>query len=137
MKRLFLFKFFVTFGQCSMHVMKSNCTSQSQYTSVDLSRAATKYLSCQHHLSFRPDSLFICFEYYKSQIYIHDLPWGQSRTAENNRPISPWPGNPLVCGCDIAWLLNTSFIGQISPMFTTCEDGRMLALLDPADYAEC
>lgn len=50
--------------------------------------------------------------------------------------ITPW-GNPLVCGCDIAWLLNTSFIGQIDPMFTTCEDGQKLALLDPADYADC
>ncbi|KAK8392980.1 hypothetical protein O3P69_013188 [Scylla paramamosain] len=50
--------------------------------------------------------------------------------------ITPW-GNPLVCGCDIAWLLNTSFIAQIDPMFTTCEDGRKLALLDPADYADC
>lgn len=50
--------------------------------------------------------------------------------------ISPY-GNPLVCGCDIAWLLNSSFIGQIEPMLTTCENGDKLALLDPEDYADC
>lgn len=45
--------------------------------------------------------------------------------------------NPLLCGCDIAWLLfNRTFLGRVES-FTQCQDGRLLHDLDPAEYAHC
>lgn len=45
--------------------------------------------------------------------------------------------NPLLCGCDIAWLiLNPMYLGQMDN-YTACVDGRLLIDLDPALYLNC
>lgn len=47
------------------------------------------------------------------------------------------PGNPLLCGCDIAWLVRNHTLLEAVDVYTTCADGRLLASLDPADYDHC
>ncbi|MDK2413330.1 hypothetical protein QHH03_30035, partial [Aphanizomenon sp. 202] len=45
-------------------------------------------------------------------------------------------GNPLRCGCDIAWLVvNGAFVDLISDG-TTCSDGEFLADLDPSIFLD-
>lgn len=45
-------------------------------------------------------------------------------------------GNPLICGCDIAWLvLNSDFMDLISEG-TTCYDGEFLSDLDPGIFQD-
>lgn len=46
-------------------------------------------------------------------------------------------GNPLACGCDIAWLvLNTRFLAQLKDD-TTCSDGELVVNLDPDLFIYC
>ncbi|XP_042216513.1 oplophorus-luciferin 2-monooxygenase non-catalytic subunit-like [Homarus americanus] len=45
-------------------------------------------------------------------------------------------GNPLFCGCDIAWIvLNPTFLNLIASD-TTCATGELLVDLDPTFYEE-
>ncbi|XP_045614858.1 oplophorus-luciferin 2-monooxygenase non-catalytic subunit [Procambarus clarkii] len=44
--------------------------------------------------------------------------------------------NPLACGCDIAWLVRNTTLLKFVDSMTTCENGDLLADLDPAYYAE-
>lgn len=44
--------------------------------------------------------------------------------------------NPLVCGCDIAWLvLNSDFLSKVD-RDATCADGTNLHDLDPEFYTD-
>lgn len=45
--------------------------------------------------------------------------------------------NPLVCGCDIAWLLSDPIALSRVDSLTNCQDGRLLTELDPAEYTHC
>lgn len=56
--------------------------------------------------------------------------------VENDGYIDPY-GNPLLCGCDIAWLVRNGTLLEAVDVYTTCADGRVLASLDPADYDHC
>lgn len=50
--------------------------------------------------------------------------------------IDPY-GNPLQCGCDIAWAVRNSSLINGFDIYSTCSDGRRLTELDPVDYENC
>ncbi|XP_045106566.1 oplophorus-luciferin 2-monooxygenase non-catalytic subunit-like [Portunus trituberculatus] len=45
-------------------------------------------------------------------------------------------GNPLSCGCDIAWLVRDPTL-LTGTQGARCADGRLLTDLDPADFDIC
>lgn len=57
-------------------------------------------------------------------------------TVDNDGYLDPY-GNPLLCGCDIAWLLQDAILLDAVDIYTTCADGRRLIDLDPVDYNHC
>ncbi|CAL4124257.1 unnamed protein product, partial [Meganyctiphanes norvegica] len=47
-------------------------------------------------------------------------------------------GNPLVCGCDIAWLFGEDqLLEQVDSDYATCTDGEYLHHLDPSIFDNC
>ncbi|XP_045130391.1 oplophorus-luciferin 2-monooxygenase non-catalytic subunit-like isoform X2 [Portunus trituberculatus] len=56
--------------------------------------------------------------------------------VEHDGYLDPY-GNPLLCGCDIAWLLNNATLRDAVDKYTTCADGRKLIDLNPTDYDHC
>ncbi|XP_042216928.1 oplophorus-luciferin 2-monooxygenase non-catalytic subunit-like [Homarus americanus] len=50
--------------------------------------------------------------------------------------IDPY-GNPLECGCDVAWVVRDPVVRDGFDIYTSCADGQMLVDLDPFDYVPC
>ncbi|CAL4094018.1 unnamed protein product, partial [Meganyctiphanes norvegica] len=46
-------------------------------------------------------------------------------------------GNPLVCGCDIAWLFAEDQLLEQVDDFTSCNGGEYLHNLDPSIFDNC
>ncbi|KAK3854466.1 hypothetical protein Pcinc_039060 [Petrolisthes cinctipes] len=46
-------------------------------------------------------------------------------------------GNPLQCGCDVAWLVSDPTLMAKVDIYTTCADGRPLISLDPEEFQAC
>ncbi|CAL4163144.1 unnamed protein product [Meganyctiphanes norvegica] len=46
-------------------------------------------------------------------------------------------GNPLVCGCDIAWLFGEDHLLKHVAKYATCTDGKLLHDLDPSRFDNC
>ncbi|XP_071537757.1 oplophorus-luciferin 2-monooxygenase non-catalytic subunit-like [Panulirus ornatus] len=46
-------------------------------------------------------------------------------------------GDPLHCGCDVAWILRRPAFQRAVDKYTTCADGKLLRNLNPQDYDYC
>ena len=46
------------------------------------------------------------------------------------------PGNPLACGCDVAWLVLAEEQFSVRMLNAVCQDGTPLSDLDPLVFAE-